>query len=256
MKKMFWFVLGLTMAVGCNDGFERDNPYDPDAPKGIQAPASICGFVVSSRGAEPLDGAEVRIVELGLTSTTQADGQFRFDALAAGNWTLEVSVPEGLDAYLSSVRRIALEPGMTLECPSSGQEVPEIQTIVLRRRPDAPRIIDLSADDDGLILTFAAEAGLEFDRFDLRFESVFIGGGNPINLEFSTDDIEVKEGVSQLYNFTPFSEWYLGQLRPTDTYNLSMRVFDSGLASSFSESVRYAHRLEFNACAYNDPEYQ
>ena len=34
MKKMFWFVLGLTMAVGCNDGFERDNPYDPDAPQG------------------------------------------------------------------------------------------------------------------------------------------------------------------------------------------------------------------------------
>ena len=74
MKKMFWFVLGLTMAVGCNDGFERDNPYDPDASKGIQAPASITGFVVSSRDAQPLDGAEVRIVELGLTSTTQADG--------------------------------------------------------------------------------------------------------------------------------------------------------------------------------------
>ena len=66
-------------------------------------PASICGFVVGGRGAEPLDGAEVRIVELGLTSTTQADGQFRFTS-PAGNWTLEVSVPEGLGAYLSSVQ--------------------------------------------------------------------------------------------------------------------------------------------------------
>ena len=122
-----------------------------------------------------------------------------------------------------------------------------------------PRIIDLSADDDGLILTFAAEAGLEFDRFDLRFESVFIGGGNPINLEFSTDDIEVKEGVSQLYLATlrPFRNGTLDELRPTDTYNLSMRVFDSGLASSFSESVRYAHRLEnLMRVRTMNPEYQ
>ena len=50
MKKMFWFVLGLTMAVGCNDGFERDNPYDPDAPKGIQAPATVTGLVLMIKG--------------------------------------------------------------------------------------------------------------------------------------------------------------------------------------------------------------
>ena len=200
----------MVAMVGCTDNFKRDNPYDPEAPAGIQAPASICGYVVSSRDAQPLDGAEVRIVELGLSSTTQADGQFRFDSLAAGNWTLEVSVPEGLDSYLSSIRRIALEPGTTYDCPPSGQEVPEVQTIVLRRRPDAPRIIDLSADDDGLILTFAAEAGLDFDRFDLRFESVFIGGGNPVTLEFSSEDVDFKDDVSQVYlsYSTAFSERY------------------------------------------------
>ena len=79
MKKMFWFVLGLTMAVGCNDGFKRDNPYDPDASKGIQAPATVTGLVLSDQGDDPDSApaqagaslaADVTIVELGLTVET------------------------------------------------------------------------------------------------------------------------------------------------------------------------------------------
>ena len=126
----------------------------------------------------------------------------------------------------------------------------KVQTIVLRRRPDAPRIIDLSADDDGLILTFAAEAGDLDDRFDLRFESVFIGGGNPVTTEFSSEDVDFKDDVSQIYLATlrPFENGTPPGLSATDTYNLSVRAFDSGLASAFSETVRYAHRLEFTRC--------
>ena len=99
MKKMFWFVLGLTMAVGCNDGFERDNPYDPDASKGIQAPATVTGLVLSDQGDDPDSApaqagaslaADVTIVELGLTVETDENGAFRFASVPAGQWTLEV----------------------------------------------------------------------------------------------------------------------------------------------------------------------
>ena len=63
MKKMFCTFLGLVAMVGCTDNFKRDNPYDPKAPTGIQEPASLCGYVVSSREGAPVSGADVNIVE-------------------------------------------------------------------------------------------------------------------------------------------------------------------------------------------------
>ena len=176
--------------VGCTDNFKRDNPYDPKAPTGIQEPASLCGYVVSSREGAPVSGADVNIVELGRTVTTNDMGMFEFASTPSPrNWTIEVSVPDGLDSYLSSVRRISLEPGMVIECPPSGQEVPEVQTIVLRRRPDAPRIIDLSADDEGVVLTFSTESKLTTDStFDL---SVFVGSDEGARTTFEESDVDI-----------------------------------------------------------------
>ena len=51
-KKMFWFVLALTMAVGCNDGFERDNL--PPGCQGDQAPATVSGLVLSDQAMTPI----------------------------------------------------------------------------------------------------------------------------------------------------------------------------------------------------------
>jgi len=256
MKKMFCTFLGLVAMVGCTDNFKRDNPYDPKAPTGIQEPASLCGYVVSSREGAPVSGADVNIVELGRTVTTNDMGIFEFESVPAADWTIEVSVPDGLDSYLPSVRRISLEPGMVIECPPSGQEVPEVQTIVLRRRPDAPRIIDLSADDEGVVLTFSTESKLTSKRYQLHFESVFVGSDEGARPTFEESDVDIvfENDNLTIATLRPFQNGMVEALSPTNTYDLSIRVFDEDLASTYSDPVRYAHRLVFDQCAYNDDQ--
>ena len=256
MKKMFCTFLGLVAMVGCTDNFKRDNPYDPKAPTGIQEPASLCGYVVSSREGAPVSGADVNIVELGRTVTTNDMGIFEFESVPAADWTIEVSVPDGLDSYLPSVRRISLEPGMVIECPPSGQEVPEVQTIVLRRRPDAPRIIDLSADDEGVVLTFSTESKLTSKRYQLHFESVFVGSDEGARPTFEASDVDIvfENDNLTIATLRPFQNGTVEALSPTNTYDLSIRVFDEDLASTYSAPVRYAHRLVFDQCAYNDDQ--
>ena len=256
MKKIVSVLLGLIALVGCTDGFKRDNPYDPKAPSGIQEPASLCGYVVSSREGAPISGAEVSIVELGRTVTTNDMGMYEFESVPAADWTIEVSVPDGLDSYLPSVRRISLEPGMVIECPPSGQEIPEVQTIVLRRRPDAPRIIDLSADDEGVVLTFSTESKLTSKRYQLHFESVFVGSDEGARPTFEESDVDIvfENDNLTIATLRPFQNGTIEALSPTNTYDLSIRVFDEDLASTYSAPVRYAHRLVFEQCAYNDDQ--
>jgi len=256
MKKIAWVLLAMVGMVGCTDNFKRDNPYDPEAPTGIQEPASLCGYVVSSREGAPISGADVNIVELGRTVTTNDMGMFEFESVPAADWTIEVSVPDGLDSYLPSVRRISLEPGMVIDCPPSGQEVPEVQTIVLRRRPDAPRIIDLSADDEGVVLTFSTESKLTSKRYQLHFESVFVGSDEGARPTFEESDVDIvfENDNLTIATLRPFQNGTVEALSPTNTYDLSIRVFDEDLASTYSEPVRYAHRLVFDQCAYNDDQ--
>ena len=197
----------------------------------------------------------MNIVELGRTVTTNDMGIFEFESVPAADWTIEVSVPDGLDSYLP-VRRISLEPGMVIECPSSGQEVPEVQTIVLRRRPDAPRIIDLSADDEGVVLTFSTESKLTSKRYQLHFESVFVGSDESARPTFEASDVDIvfENDNLTIATLRPFQNGMVEALSPTNTYDLSIRVFDEDLASTYSAPVRYAHRLVFDQCVYNDDQ--
>ncbi len=80
------------------------------APARAQPPAGVAGRVVDSAGV-PLADVRVRLVELGRTRVTAADGRWRFSAVAPGRYTLSVSRL----GHAPETRRVAV--------PGDGREV-------------------------------------------------------------------------------------------------------------------------------------
>jgi iron complex outermembrane receptor protein len=70
---------------------------------------SVRGHVVEVGTGSPLAGTHVRLVELGRDELTHEDGEFHFDGLTAGQYTLVI---ERL-GYRRVTRQIALAPGET-----------------------------------------------------------------------------------------------------------------------------------------------
>ena len=68
----------------------------------LTASGSIAGTVFRSGGTTPVAGAEVRLSPTGLASTTDAQGQYRFDFLPLGTYTIDATDPATGDRGLAS----------------------------------------------------------------------------------------------------------------------------------------------------------
>ncbi|MEC8049695.1 MAG: carboxypeptidase-like regulatory domain-containing protein [Myxococcota bacterium] len=269
MNKMFWFVFGLMLAVGCNDGFERDNPFDPDAPTGIQAPATVTGLVLSDQGNDPDSApaqagaslaADVTIVELGLTVETDENGAFRFASVPAGQWTLEVEAIVDNSAaaeHMSQMLPFEVSPGDD----KSFDNPP----IVLRQVPESPMLLSItSGTSEGietgtLALRFASPA-LDQGCVDVAFTPVRLGENRAVSwsLQFDGTELignasgfEIREIVIDL-NESSEDTQSGSKLVLDEVYEVSVRtrrskdlcrLLNRGISSAPSTSLRYAYQL-------------
>ncbi len=82
----------LLLLTGCWDDAKHLNPLDPLAPDFVDAGA-ING-IVSDRAFNPLDGVSVSLVPGGRTTITSAIGEFDFQLLPPGQYSITVSRPD------------------------------------------------------------------------------------------------------------------------------------------------------------------
>ena len=253
--------LGL---IGCSDGFVRDNPFDPEAPEGTQAPATICGTILSDmkEPASPLAGAEVSIVELGLNAETDAQGFFTFANLASGSWTLLVEDGRPADSnerHLDARFSFTVAPG----------EEPECQSIVLTAIPETPTLLSLAGNaavstSGGSVMVRYASPPVDAGCLDVNFSSTKLGNNEvskatiaieETDLVGTANKVEVREFSVDIFDESS-EEVGASVLYPTisalDTYDVTVRIRRTarecseykGAASNVSSSLRYAFHME------------
>lgn len=88
-------VLGFG-AFGCEDSFQRSNPYDENTPADDQAKATVKGQVLlEGQALEQQDAVTITLEGEGqtLTTTSGEDGLFSFDqSVKPGNWSLRFTL--------------------------------------------------------------------------------------------------------------------------------------------------------------------
>jgi hypothetical protein len=166
------------------------NPFDPDTPAALQAPAAIFGKVRSVDGGA-LRGTAVSLFEdgsLSVTVETGDDGAFAFSALTPGGWTLDVAHP----AHLPASRAFLLQPGearnvdIVLAPLSGDRDGTGHVTGVVQREAELARPVE--AQDHGGITVEVVGSGIRTasngeGRFDLfllpgSYELAFSTGGH------------------------------------------------------------------------------
>jgi plastocyanin len=117
--------LGLAGLIACGNG---SGPTDPDPRTGV-----ISGAVVA-------EGSALADVGVGLSgaatasTSTGADGSFRFENLAAGTYQVSVSLPAGYEmATGEATRTVQLSAGGTAT----------VEFALAEEDPDAPVVVDL-----------------------------------------------------------------------------------------------------------------
>ena len=97
----FWsFVIMVAVlgfgAIGCEDSFQRSNPYDENTPAEDQAKATVKGQVLlEDQALDQQDAVTITLEGEGQTKTTTSgeDGTFSFDAsVKPGNWSLRFTL--------------------------------------------------------------------------------------------------------------------------------------------------------------------
>ena len=97
---------GLTLSVTTGGSFVVSGPAA--AQEARQGQGSLIGQVSLADGGRGLDGALVRIVETGQTTSVDDFGSFRFPSLPAGSYTVEVSFL----GYDPVVQTVIISPGI------------------------------------------------------------------------------------------------------------------------------------------------
>src|SRR5215471_5618333 len=95
-RVIVWLVLGAMSSHPVRDPV----PQPPGQEAGQQAPGSIRGAVTDKEFGIPLAGATVTIVEIGRKATTTDQGNFVFEGVPTGKYTLVFS----RDGYVRQVR--------------------------------------------------------------------------------------------------------------------------------------------------------
>ena len=101
-------VVAVWLLAGCAEA-PRDNPLDPASPYFRNA-ASVSGRVTVRNQAGGLPSVAVLCVEQGVSVSTDSNGQYAFQQLAAGNLTFIASRP----GFVSDTQHARLDAGATL----------------------------------------------------------------------------------------------------------------------------------------------
>jgi hypothetical protein len=120
MRNVRWTVaFGLPVLIACGADVGPTNPFDPLAPAGLQARATLAGTVLreESDATAPLEGARIVLADdgeiVGTPVQSGTDGRFVLQDLLPGRYTLEVVHAQ----HLRHVREITLEPGIARDLP-------------------------------------------------------------------------------------------------------------------------------------------
>ena len=73
---------------------------------------NIQGIVTESGTTNPISGVQVSVVDLGTSTTTGSDGQFRFSDLEAKNYQLQFKKT----GYVTNTRNVNVVVGETAKC--------------------------------------------------------------------------------------------------------------------------------------------
>lgn len=166
-----------------------------------QSPGGIRGVVLDAEQQSPLPGATIMLMPEETGTTTDLDGVFRFDDVAAGAYTLRVSYV-GFEARF--IPDIIVHPGRTIQVNVSlSPAIIEGEELVITAgyftdRDDAPvSLATFSAEE----IRRAAGAGGDISRIisglpslarvDDMQNSLVVRGGNPMENGFYVDNIEI-----------------------------------------------------------------
>lgn len=175
----------LLVLAACSTGVDANNPYDPDAPPSLQAPARLSG-VVTADGLPPPAGLAVQLLRQGLPSDeaqVDAAGRFTFDGLTPGLYAVTIEL-DGFRPYSSP--SLALTVGQTAELapidlrPEDRAEVLVTVTgsAVLAGQPSSSGILVRVAGRAATAITDAAGAftlELAPGTYDLSYEAEGFG---------------------------------------------------------------------------------
>ena len=134
MKKSLYLLLGILLICGI---------YQACTPEEI--PGSIYGVVADKATGEPIKSAGVELSPGGLKTITGSEGQFQFDNIAQGSYTLLIT-KTGYSDYASST--ITVQPSQTTKVDVQIEKLPPALKVVNDHREDMDTLDFGSAIDD------------------------------------------------------------------------------------------------------------
>jgi hypothetical protein len=134
MKKSIYFFFGILLVCGI---------YQACTPEEI--PGSIYGVVADKATGEPIKSAGVELSPGGLKTITGSEGQFQFDNIAQGSYTLLIT-KTGYSDYASST--ITVQPSQTTKVDVQIEKLPPALKVVNDHREDMDTLDFGSAEAD------------------------------------------------------------------------------------------------------------
>ena len=135
MKKSLYLLLGILLICGI---------YQACAPD-VELPGSIYGVVADKATGEPIKSAGVELSPGGLKTITGSEGQFQFDNLAQGSYTLLIT-KTGYSDYASST--ITVQPSQTTKVDVQIEKLPPALKVVDDNRQEISTLNFGSAEAD------------------------------------------------------------------------------------------------------------
>ena len=134
MKKSLYLFFGILLICGI---------YQACTPE--ELPGSIYGVVADKATGEPIKSAGVELSPSGLKTITGSEGQFQFDNIAQGSYTLLIT-KTGYSDYASST--ITVQPGQTTKVDVQIEKLPPALKVVNDNREEISTLDFGSAIDD------------------------------------------------------------------------------------------------------------
>ena len=123
MKKLLYLFIGILLVCSIYQACTPD----------VEVPGSIYGVVADKATGEPIKSAGVELSPGGLKTITGSEGQFQFDNLAQGSYTLLIT-KTGYSDYASST--ITVQPGQTTKVDVQIEKLPPSLRVVNDKKED------------------------------------------------------------------------------------------------------------------------
>ena len=192
MKKLLYLFIGILLVCGI---------YQACTPEEI--PGSIYGVVADKATGEPIKSAGVELSPSGLKTITGSEGQFQFDNLAQGSYTLLIT-KTGYSDYASST--ITVQPGQTTKVDVQIEKLPPALKVVNDNREEISSLDFGSAIDDVARSFSVFNDGTESLEWQITITADWIksvsktegvlSAGNTQSLIVTIDRSKLKSGVN------------------------------------------------------------